>query len=1000
MKKYFSIIIFTAIIFTAGCSSTNKISTDAKDTFKVSELNSLLRKKKLVFPVPNGSGVDTVIIDSTAKKIDLYLNKEFSTMEIREENSVKIKAGIKNYFEHYFEGYKLNIFVLKRPLDELIPNFYRSDKSKYDKTRMPLTKLEKGRQVITNASKPYSTEKGLQDINIGLWHSHGWYYNNELDRWEWERPRLFQTCEDFVPMSFTVPYLIPMLENAGANVYVPRERDIQTNEVVIDNDSEAGKTYIEKSNDEYHKWKTGEGAAFAKGKMRFTEKDNPFLTGTHRIIESDIKESATAEYIPDIPEAGEYGIYISYKASDKNVSDASFSVCHSGGITNFLINQKIGGSTWFYLGKFKFKKGTNPEAGKLVVSNKSKETGGIISVDAVRFGGGMSVVERNGKISGRPKFAEGSRYWLQYAGMPDTLVYSLNNLKDDYKDDYQCRNEYLNYLYGAPYGPNVDRKVKGLGIPIDISMAFHTDAGITHNDTTVGTLSIYSIEDAKGKEVFPDGVSRMANRDLADIIQTEIVRDVRKDFDPAWNRRQLHESQYSESYRPNFPTILLELLSHQNLLDMKFFHDPAFRFTVSRSIYKGMLKFLSAQYSLAYVVQPLPVTSFSTEFDKDGNVNLKWLPVADTLEPSAQPEKYVVYTRINDNGFDNGFVVENPEATIKDIKPGIVYSYKITAINKGGESFPSEILSVGKAKEAKGPVLIVNGFDRISGPAVVETKSFSGFMNNIDAGVPDKLTFNFTGVQNDFDPKSEWKTNDNPGHGASYADFETKEIAGNTFDFPLIHGKAILNAGYSFVSSSCKSVLNNQVDMNKYKFVDLILGEQKETPRQKKSADSIMNAPLYKAYPRSLQSKLTAYSQTGGNLFISGAYTATELYADNDSLDMSFAKNILKINSSVSHAAKTGKVNVLSSFKSTVTDFNYCADLNKYIYQVEAPDAIEPVKESKTILRYSENLFSAGIAYKKDYGVIVTGFPFETITEDAARNEFMKAILQYLDSHN
>jgi hypothetical protein len=42
----------------------------------------------------------------------------------------------------------------------------------------------------------------------------------------------------------------------------------------------------------------------------------------------------------------------------------------------------------------------------------------------VRFGGGMGIVEREGIISGRPKFAEGSRYWLQYAGMPDTLTFS------------------------------------------------------------------------------------------------------------------------------------------------------------------------------------------------------------------------------------------------------------------------------------------------------------------------------------------------------------------------------------------------------------------------------------------------------------------------------------------------------------------------------------------------------------------------------------------------
>ena len=42
--------------------------------------------------------------------------------------------------------------------------------------------------------------------------------------------------EDIGPLAFTVPYLVPMLENAGANVFLARERDFQTNEVIVDND--------------------------------------------------------------------------------------------------------------------------------------------------------------------------------------------------------------------------------------------------------------------------------------------------------------------------------------------------------------------------------------------------------------------------------------------------------------------------------------------------------------------------------------------------------------------------------------------------------------------------------------------------------------------------------------------------------------------------------------------------------------------------------------------
>ena len=90
--------------------------------------------------------------------------------------------------------------------------------------------------MFRTSAKILKHSKGLNGKNILLWHSHGWYFNNNEKRWMWQRARLFQTVEDVGPMAFTIPYLIPMLENAGANVFVPRERDIQLNEVLADND--------------------------------------------------------------------------------------------------------------------------------------------------------------------------------------------------------------------------------------------------------------------------------------------------------------------------------------------------------------------------------------------------------------------------------------------------------------------------------------------------------------------------------------------------------------------------------------------------------------------------------------------------------------------------------------------------------------------------------------------------------------------------------------------
>ena len=63
---------------------------------------------------------------------------------------------------------------------------------------------------------------GMQGRTLAIWPSHGKYYDNG---WKWQRPRLFGTVEDLLSRSFVDPYLVPMLENAGAYVMLPRERD-------------------------------------------------------------------------------------------------------------------------------------------------------------------------------------------------------------------------------------------------------------------------------------------------------------------------------------------------------------------------------------------------------------------------------------------------------------------------------------------------------------------------------------------------------------------------------------------------------------------------------------------------------------------------------------------------------------------------------------------------------------------------------------------------------
>lgn len=995
-QKHFLVILFILLsLFIQSCSSIliDDRSESEIITSKIEELKTLVNINSDSFGLIRGSKLVNYNVNQIEKEITLDFNKNLSYQEFREQNTKELYEKIRTYIGGNAEPYSLKIKSIGIPIEEFIPNIFRYS-TKIDSSRLFKYQGLRPNAIVTNISKPINIKNGLSNRNIALWHSHGLYYNYKLDRWMFQRARLFQTIEDLGPMAFTIPYIIPMLENAGANVFVPRERDVQTNEVIIDDELDDDNFIIKSKND--RKWIKGNDFGFGKLDKIVNSKTNPFKSGTYSTTLSSLNETSSATYIPDMPEEGEYAVYISYKSLPNSSPEVTYTIRHLGGETKFSINQKIGGGTWIYLGTFKFPMGKNSDFAALRISNKTSVANEVISTDAVRFGGGYGIIERNGKTSGKPKFLEGARYWLQFAGINDSLVFNINGDSLDYKDDYQSRGEWVNYLIGAPFGPNINREADGLGIPIDISLAFHTDAGISSSDTTIGTLAIYSIPDIDSNNVFPNGISRLANRDFTDILQTQIVDDIKSKYDPVWRKRELRDALYSEAARPNVPSALLELLSHQNFLDNKFQLDPRFKFDVSRAIYKSILKFINSQSNTDFVVQPLPPNHFATSLTDEGNILLEWKAQLDPLEETAVPSGYLVYTKKGDGGFDNGIYVKDTSFLMQEFDENEIYSFKVTAINDGGESFPTEILSACSFGKGVEPLLIVNGFDRVSAPIAINEPNFSGFLSMIDAGVPDKYDIGFTGIQHNYNPNSNWNTDDNPGHGASYADYESKIIAGNTFNYPELHGKSIKAAGYPFVSSSDESVWSGMVNLESYKFVDFIMGEEKETPWPKAYGDSLLGKQ-FEIFPDKLKEKITDYLNSNGNIFISGAYIGSDLFDSKNDSDIDFARNVLKYKLNTGHAVRTGEVystnqNILTS--NVKLKFN--TELSSKLYAVEAPDAIGAINGSENILRYSENSTSAGVLFKQNYGVAALGFPFESIIDVEVRDELIKNILKYL----
>lgn len=1015
-KKYIRLIILFHLIIiylSQGVAQIKQLTPAQKEKQTIVALEDSLFSASKEFASVGKFKIKTFGVNDKQKKINIVFNEEMSYLPLRKKSVKRFYEISEDLIQEFYPQYEVTLISDGLEISKLIPGYFREEKrDQYTPFRVetethPLTK---------NLSSPFDIKSGLANRHIAVWQSHGRYYNQAQEKWMWQRPVLFQTVEDLYTQSYVLPYLVPMLENAGANVLLPRERDTQLNEVIVDNDRSSGMSVFS-----YEKpWTKGDGLGFADLFGEYTERQNPFTMGSYMqsVTTKDINEESLVKWIPDIPETGKYAVYVSYKTLANSSKDARYTVVHAGGSTEFSVNQTMGGGTWIYLGHFDFHKGRNPHMG-VRLSNHSSDEWKIVTADAVKIGGGMGNISRkssdkivktyvgsgkrrravstvkkftNYSTSNYPRFTEGARYWLQWAGAPDS-IYSRTEYDNDYSDDFQSRGFWVNYMAG---GSSVLPKEDGLNIPIDLAFAFHTDAGLKNDDQIIGTLAIHTVLNSDKKISYANNVSRRKGRELVDIVQTQIVDDIRELYKPDWNRRGLWNKNYSESRVPEVPTMLLELLSHQNFADMRFGLDPNFRFTVSRAIYKAMLKYIAHTNDFKYRVQPLPVENFSTRFVGKDEVELRWDAVIDPLEPTAKAKSYLICTRIDDGGFDNGVVVKGTNHRLK-IERDKIYSFQIYAVNDGGKSFPSEILSVYKASKNSETVLIVNGFTRISAPqSFVEEGGVAGFNSQYDAGVPyinDILT---TGFQYEFNRFNAYKNDNNPGFGASHTDLETMVIAGNTFDYPYIHGKAFREAGYSFVSTSKMSVLDGSTKLTDYKIVDLILGKERTIIHHWNEKDK-----KYQVFNRKMIEAINLFASKGGNLIVSGSNVVSDLVLDKNStnFERDFVENNLKIkwkaikNYDVSEVKFTN--NWSNYFKQD--ELSFYNSPNPTCYHIEAPDVIEPIdKTAVSFCNYKLSQASAASIHKGKYGVAVLGFPIETITNEDEQIKLIKNILSVL----
>ena len=928
------------------------------------------------FPNLKTIKVEDIIVNTNEKHLTIVLSDNFIAQPLTPLVVGDLYMEIKRLLPMPYNTYDVSIFAKDTPIEQLIPT---SMMDRADTARVYKKELYRGNPWVTPLSRPYNIKKGLQGRHLSVCHSHGKYFNFDKQKWVWQRPRLFCTTEDMFTQTFVVPYLIPMLQNAGAVVFTPRERDWQKQEIIVDNDYIWDGSRYEERVTNFH-WQYG-GVGFGHNEEGYENGENPFKKGTSRMIEATQNKRMTSEvlWIPEVLVEDDYAVYIAYQTVPGSVSDAVYTVKHGGVESQFRVNQQMGGGTWVYLGTFHFTKGKAND-NYISLTNLSNYKG-VITADAVRLGGGMGNVVRGDSTmalpisSDLPRCLEAARYSAQWYGMPDSVYSRRGN--DDGKDDVNSRPFTVNHV---TRGSNYLRGDSGLNVPIELYVSVHSDAGYRTDNTLVGSLGIYSTDFYEGKTAA--GLSRLVSRDLADMVMTQVTNDLSRELG-FWNRRDLYDRNYGETRDPQVPAIIFEMLSHQNWADMRFGHDPYFKFLMSRAIYKAMVRFVATSHGgKSVVIQPLPVAGISAEPNKETNeITIRWTPTLDPAEPTAKPDGYVVYVKKAGKDFDNGHYVSGNDCTFKtEAIPGVLYSFRVEAVNEGGASLPSdEVCAVIAESENAPTILLVDAFQRLASPLPFDNEKTGGFDFNTDPGVIDVKSPGFCGPQISFDKANYGKETDN-GFGVSSDDFEGLFLMGNTHDYSVRYAADILAKHPDCNISSSTPIQLPYLDLRRYRVASFILGAQK---------DDGYSLTRRKAFTDEMLSAISQLTLQNTSILVSGAFIGSDMH--NAKQDAFVAE---KLKYRFASSTPTDSICTVQGLNNTANIFCNPSEVN---YWVRSTDVIEGVNGAFSTMVYTAGNHSAAVAYPgPGYRVLAFGFPLECIKETDSRQNIIGIAIDFL----
>jgi len=763
---------------------------------------------------------------------------------------------------------------------------------------------------------------------------HGWTFNNANNAWTTQRAESNEMIEDYGNLDQMTMFAFYCF-NAGATVVPFRPVGFQTNEVVLDND-DPGVTFA-------GNWSDSTSTVFYG-----SPGDVPY-----RFASLGATETATATYTPNIPVSGFYPVY-SWVRHGSDRTSQLYWINHTGGQSLVRVPHHMVGNGWVYLGTYYFNAGASPANGSVIISNlqPTPAFGDVVIADAIRFGNGMGdVVPQTGAtVSGYPREDEASRYWVQ-AGLgqgQSTAIY--DTASDDTSDNVGTPPRMAREMNRETAGNFFQR----------IFLSFHSNAGGGR-----GTLGLYN-----DNALFP-GTATSNQFRWAQLVGAEVNNDLSAltvpPLEVAWFNRGANitfartDFAFGEirndAIGGEMDASIVEVAFHDDVNDARLLRDPKVRNAIARASYQAVVRYMNQFDGVPLNFLPEPPANVRAMADTNGAIVISW------SAPGAgggNATGYVVYRSTDGYGFGNPAQVTGGGTTslaFTNLPADTPIYLRVAAVNAGGESLPSETVGCRRASDPSAPrVLFVNGFDR-------------------------------------FDRMLDARETAGPGIGGPAGGVATfdrvKPRQMNSFDYVVQHGEALSQSSVAFDSCQNEAVISGAVPLGNYLAVIWALGEESSVDESFSGAE---------------QTLVANYLASGGQLFVSGSEIAWDLDRDAGptAADRAFLNSQLHadLNGNLNDDAGTYQFASMAGSIFTGNAGGTFDDGTRGTYDVDFPDVLLPVGAGATpaVSYVGGRGGAAAIQYDGSAGggkVVFLGFPFETITSAAARDQYMSDVLRF-----